>query len=46
VAFAGTIIVIMALRPDGLITAAQIRRLLGLGASADGLATPPVERAR
>jgi hypothetical protein len=35
----------MALRPDGLITATQVRRLLGWKASADGLAGAPKERA-
>jgi branched-chain amino acid transport system permease protein len=44
VVFAGAIIVIMALRPDGLITAAQIRRLLGWKAS-DNLTAAATERA-
>jgi hypothetical protein len=44
VAFAAAVIVIMALRPQGLVTGAQLRRLLGLtraeprqGAIAPGL---------
>jgi branched-chain amino acid transport system permease protein len=46
VVFAGAIIVIMALRPDGLITAAQVRRLLGWSPkTTDDLAAAPTERA-
>ena len=41
VAFAAVLIVLMALRPEGLVTGAQVRRLLGLVRTQRASASPP-----